>query len=143
MRLRRARALSRCGHVFHSGCIQRWFRTSLQCPCCRRGAVEAVRPRKNASLATAFKHVLDRGAFPCTLSDHERVLGVLLCHEVTDALGISLTDRAFLLTLAVGAHSADHFVDMLRRLRLGAAAATTEEVSAAAGLGPGFRPRAP
>jgi hypothetical protein len=25
-----------CNHTFHGGCINRWFKTKINCPCCRR-----------------------------------------------------------------------------------------------------------
>jgi hypothetical protein len=25
-----------CNHTFHGGCINRWFKTRVNCPCCRR-----------------------------------------------------------------------------------------------------------
>lgn len=31
-----------CGHVFHSGCVYRWFTRDNRCPCCR---AYAFRPR--------------------------------------------------------------------------------------------------
>lgn len=30
-----ARTINHCSHMFHRECIDRWFETNVQCPCCR------------------------------------------------------------------------------------------------------------
>jgi hypothetical protein len=30
-----ARTINHCSHMFHRGCIDRWFETNVHCPCCR------------------------------------------------------------------------------------------------------------
>jgi Ring finger domain len=32
----------KCSHQFHTDCIKRWFRQSINCPCCRSGFLTAT-----------------------------------------------------------------------------------------------------
>ncbi|KAJ1283523.1 hypothetical protein BS78_03G134700 [Paspalum vaginatum] len=40
----KARALPRCGHRFHVGCIDAWFRGNATCPLCRADVVAVAAP---------------------------------------------------------------------------------------------------
>jgi hypothetical protein len=106
-----------CGHAFHAACIRRWFSKSLQCPCCRRGSLEAVRECvKSAKIHLSFKRVLERAPFPECMSDADRIRDVVGCGAVMTELGVKFEDRAFMMLLADVANDAKHFLDMLRRL---------------------------
>lgn len=113
---RRSKALS-CGHRFHPSCIKMWFAASISCPCCRRGAVEAIKRNRNVGIDTAFSKILSRVAFPDAMSDHDRIRDVITNDTVMSSFRVDLVDRAFLLSLCDISNDADHFLDMLRRLR--------------------------
>lgn len=111
----RSRTLE-CGHSFHKSCIKRWFSKSLQCPCCRKGSIEALRSCRRSSIHVSIKKVLERGPFPDSMTDMEKICDVLGCQRVMTELGVRMEDRAFLLILADMANDALHFFDMLKRL---------------------------
>lgn len=106
-----------CGHGFHPACIKSWFATSVSCPCCRRGATEAIKRGKNVAIDTAFGRILARVSFPDCATDHDRIRDVIMNDTVMKSFRIEIVDRAFLLTLCDISNDADHFLDMLRRLR--------------------------
>lgn len=106
-----------CGHVFHASCVRKWFSKSLQCPCCRRGSVEALRLcAGSCKIHVSMKRVLERAPFPDVMSDADKIRDVVGCDVVMRELGVGLEDRAFMLILADVANDAKHFIDMLRRL---------------------------
>lgn len=47
-----ARRLVACGHVYHRGCIDEWFRRSVYCPSCRHD-IRLPLPQPSASAASA------------------------------------------------------------------------------------------
>ncbi|CAN6246240.1 unnamed protein product [Urochloa humidicola] len=54
----RCRVLPRCGHGFHSDCVDSWLRKSRRCPVCR---AETVEQRKDAgAVAEAAAATVDR-----------------------------------------------------------------------------------